>query len=405
VPKPELLAVSDALSRILADARPLAAEEASLDDSLGRVLTEDLKALRTQPPADVSAMDGYAVRATDVEKAPATLRAIGEVAAGHPFAGKVGPGEAARIFTGGLLPEGSDTVVIQEIAQRDGDRVTFSRPTAKGRNVRKKGIDFTEGQVLLRAGRRLLDRDLMVAAAMNYPRVRVHRRPKIAVFGTGDELVPPGSAPKAGEIIYSNGFALRALARKEGAETIDLGVIGDTLEAITAAVRKAREAEADVLVTTGGASVGEHDLVQRALAAEGMDLAFWRLALRPGRPMLYGRLGGMQVLGLPGNPVSSYVCSFLFLRPLIRTLAGRADAIPTREQAILGQDLAENDEREDYLRATLEAGPNGPVANPVPNQDSSLMAPLSAASCLLIRPPHAPKAATGSPCVILKFGL
>jgi len=259
--------------------------------------------------------------------------------------------------------------------------------------------------VLLRKGRRLRDRDLMVAAAMNYPRLRVHRRPKVAVFGTGDELVPPGSAPKPGEIVYSNGFGLRALARNEGADTVDLGVIGDTLQAIAAAVRKAREAQADVLVTTGGASVGEHDLVQRALTAGGMSLSFWRLALRPGRPMLYGRLGGMQVLGLPGNPVSSYVCAFLFLVPLIRMLAGRTDAILAREQAILGRDLPDNDEREDYLRATLENGPNGPVATPLPDQDSSLMVPLSAASCLLIRPARAPKAAAGSPCAILNLGL
>ena len=405
MPKAELLPVAEALSRILADAKPLPAETVGLDEALGRVLAEDLKALRTQPPADVSAMDGYAVRAADVEKSPATLNIIGEVAAGHPFAGKIGPGEAARIFTGGVLPAGSDTVVIQEIAKRDGDSVTFGKPTAKGRNVRKQGIDFNEGQVLLRKDRRLTDRDLMLAAAMNYPKLRVYRRPKVAVFGTGDELVAPGSQPKPGEIVYSNGFALRALARNEGAEVIDLDIINDTLEAITAAVRKAREAQADVLVTTGGASVGEHDLVQRALAAEGMTLSFWRLALRPGRPMLYGRLGGMQVLGVPGNPVSSYVCAFLFLVPLVRRLAGRADILPAREEAILGRDLPENDEREDYLRATLETGPDGPVATPLPNQDSSLMAPLSAASCLLIRAPVAPKAAAGSSCVILKLGL
>ena len=403
MPKAELLAVGDALAQILADASPLPAEDVSLDDSLGRVLTEDLKALRTQPPADVSAMDGYAVRGADVATAPVTLKLVGEVAAGHPFAGRVGAGQAARIFTGGVMPDGTDTVVIQELTKREGDMVAINKPTAKGRNVRNEGIDFTAGQVLLTKGHRLSDRDLMLAAAMNYPRLRVHRRPKVAVLGTGDELVPPGSAPKPGEIVYSNGYALRALAQSEGAVPIDLGVVGDRIEAITAAVRRARAEKADVLLTTGGASVGEHDLVQKALAAEGLALSFWRLALRPGRPMMYGRLGALQVLGVPGNPVSSYVCTFLFLVPLLRALAGRSDAVLARAQARLGRELPENDEREDYLRATLADGPEGMVATPLANQDSSLMAPLSAAQCLVIRPPHAPKAAAGSPCVILKL--
>ncbi len=403
--KPDLLPVADALTRILADAHPLPAEDAKLDDALGRVLTADLKALRTQPPDNVSAMDGYAVRAAGVEKAPVTLKVIGEVAAGHPFAGKIAAGQAARIFTGGVMPAGSDTVVIQELAAREAERVTFSKPTAKGRNVRLKGLDFTAGQLLLEKGRRLSDRDLMLAAAMNYPTVPVHRRPKIAVLGTGDELVPPGGAPAQGEIVYSNGYALRALVRNEGAEAIDLGVVGDTVDAIAAAVRRARSANADVLVTTGGASVGEHDLVQRALAGQGMNLSFWRLALRPGRPMMYGRLAAMQVLGAPGNPVSSYVCALLFLVPLIRHLSGRPDARLVPEAAVLGREMPANDEREDYLRATLQNGANGPIATPLPHQDSSLMAPLAGADCLLIRPAYAPQAAAGSPCVILKLGL
>jgi len=400
-----LMPVAEALARVLADAAPLPAERVPLRQAVGRVLTEDVKALRTQPPAAVSAMDGYAVRACDVANVPATLRVTGEVAAGHPFPGAVGALEAARIFTGGMMPAGADTVVIQELAARDGDRVTFAKPTAKGRNVRAEGIDFAQGGTLLRKGQRLSGRDVMLAAAMNHPALPVHRRPKVAVLGTGDELVPPGTTPKPGEIVYSNGFALLALAEGEGAESTDLGIARDRVEDIAAAVRRARDWGADILVTSGGASVGEHDLVQRALRAEGLDLSFWRVALRPGRPMMHGRLGPMQVLGVPGNPVSSYVCAFQFLVPLIRRLAGRADLTPTPEPARLGHDLPANDERADYLRALLTAGPDGPIATPLPAQDSSLMAPLAQAGCLLIREPNAPAAKAGSPCVILKLGL
>jgi molybdopterin molybdotransferase len=397
--------VAEAMQRVLAGAEPLPAELVALKDALGRVLTDDIAALRTQPPADVSAMDGYAVRAADVAQAPVTLKLTGEVAAGHPFEGVVAPGQAARIFTGGVMPAGADCVVIQEVTERKGDAVVIQKPGAAGRNIRKQGIDFTEGAVLLHKGCRLNDRDLMLAAAMNHPALRVHRRPKVAVFGTGDELVAPGSAPGPGEIVYSNGFALVALAQTQGAETLDLGIAHDRIEDIAAVVRKARDWGADVLVTSGGASVGEHDLVQRALAAEGLELSFWRVALRPGRPMMHGRLGAMQVLGVPGNPVSSYVCAFLFLVPLIRQLGGRSDVERVPEPARLGRDLPANDERADYLRATLHPGPDGLVATPVPVQDSSLMAPLARADCLVIREPHAPAASAGSPCVILKLGL
>jgi molybdopterin molybdotransferase len=332
-----LMPVAEALQRVLADARALPAETVKLNDALGRVLTENVIALRTQPPAAVSAMDGYAVRAADVATTPVTLKVTGEVAAGRPFAGQIGPGQAARIFTGGVMPTGSDTVVIQELTTRTGDSVTIQKPTAKNRNVRAQGIDFARDQVLLRKGRRLTDRDLMLAAAMNHSGLRVHRRPKAAILGTGDELVPPGSTPGPGEIVYSNGFALSALAHGEGAEVHDLGIARDRVADIVAAVRRARESSADILVTTGGASVGEHDLVQQALAAEGLNLSFWRVALRPGRPMMHGRLGDMQVLGLPGNPVSSFVCAFLFLVPLIRCLAGRQDVEQNAQARAFGR--------------------------------------------------------------------
>jgi molybdopterin molybdotransferase len=400
-----LMPVAEALRQVVAGAEPLGTETVALEDAFGRVLAADLAARRTQPPADVSAMDGYALRADDTASEPATLTIIGEVAAGHPFEGLVGPGQAARIFTGGVMPDGADCVVIQEVTEREDDRVVIKRSGIKGKNVRRKGIDFSEGQVLLARGRRLDDRDLMLAASMNYPQVEVYRRPKIAIVGTGDELVMPGTEPKPGEIVYSNGFALTALARSEGAEARDFGIARDRLDDIAAHVRRARDWGADILVTTGGASVGEHDLVRKALQAEGLDLSFWRVALRPGRPMMHGRLGRLQVLGVPGNPVSSYVCSVLFLVPLIRTLSGRSDLERPRETARLGRDLPANDEREDYLRATLSVGPDGPVATPISAQDSSLMASLSRSNCLVIRPPHAPAAAAGSSCVILKLAL
>ncbi|MGO9700433.1 MAG: gephyrin-like molybdotransferase Glp [Xanthobacteraceae bacterium] len=398
-----LLSVGEALERVLEHAAPLPAEEAPLADADGRVLAFPLKALRTQPPADVSAMDGYAVRSGDVSNAPVRLKVIGEVAAGRPFSRAVGRGEAARIFTGGVIPDGADTIVIQEQAKRLGDDVEVEKPSRKGRHIRVEGLDFKAGEVLLAAGHRLTARDLMLAAAMNHPLVPVHRRPKVALFATGDELVAPGAEPALGQIVSSNTFAIGALAREEGAEVVDLGIVGDQLDATVAAVRRARELNADILVTSGGASVGDYDLVQKAFAAEGMSLSFWRLALRPGRPLMHGRLGTMHVLGVPGNPVSAFVCGFLFLAPLLRRLGGRNDLIPATESAVLGCELPENDERADYLRSTLAAGPRGPVATPFPIQDSSMIGPLAKADCLVIREPYEPAAKSGSPCRIVKF--
>ncbi len=398
-----LLSVAEALERVLAHAAPLPAEEVPLADAAGRVLAGDLTALRTQPPADVSAMDGYAVRAADVANVPVRLKIIGEVAAGRPFAHAVGSGQAARIFTGGVIPQGADTVVIQEFTKRDGDGVEVEKSTVKGRHIRAQGLDFKAGDALLAAGHRLTARDLALAAAMNHPRVPVHRRPKIAVLATGDELVQPGTQPAPGQIVSSNSFALAALARAEGADVTDLGIVGDRLDETKAAVRRARDLGVDVLVTSGGASVGDYDLVQAAFAAEGMRLSFWKLALRPGRPLMHGRLGAIQVLGVPGNPVSAFICAFLFLVPLIRRLAGRSDLVPPTESAVLGCDLPANDERADYLRATLNEGPEGLVATPFPVQDSSMMLPLAKADCLVIREPYAPAAKAGSRCQIVKF--
>ncbi|MEA2929955.1 MAG: molybdopterin molybdotransferase [Hyphomicrobiales bacterium] len=398
-----LLSVADALARVLDGAAPLPAESVPLDEAEGRVLAEDLAARRTQPPDDVSAMDGYAVRAADVANAPARLKLIGEVAAGRPFGGTVAAGQAARIFTGGVLPKGSDTVVIQENTAREGDTVVVNAPTTRGKNVRGAGLDFRTGAVLLRKGRRLTGRDIALAAAMNYPAVPAYRQPRVAIVATGDELVRPGTDPRPGQIVHSNAFAIAAVAQRAGATPIDLGILPDRLDETIAGVRRAREAGADVLVTVGGASVGDYDLVQPALAAEGLALSFWKVAMRPGKPLLSGRLGAMRVLGLPGNPVSAYVCSVLYLVPLIRRLLGRDDAEPVTESAVLGRAVAANDERADYLRATLTRSGGNWVATPFPIQDSSMLTPLAGADCLVIRAPFAPPAEAGAPCAIVKL--
>ncbi len=401
-----LIPVSEALERVIAKAGPLPPETVPLAAAHGRVLAADLTALRTQPPADVSAMDGYAVRAADIAAAPVDLKITGEVAAGRPFAGSVHPGEAVRIFTGGVVPPGADTIVVQEHTQREDDRVRVEKATPVNKHIRRAGLDFRTGDVLLPRGRLLTGRDVTLAAATNNATLPVARRAKVAAFATGDELVMPGSEPKPGQIVYSNGYAIAALARSEGAEIVDLGIVPDRIEDTIAAIRRARASGADVLVTTGGASVGEYDLVHKAFAAEGLTLSFWKVALRPGRPLMHGLLGGMHVLGLPGNPVSAFVCAFLFLLPLLRRLAGRADLIPETESAELGIGLSANDERADYLRATLAPGPHGiPVATPLPLQDSSLMHALAKADCLVIREPFEPARRAGEACRILKLPL
>ena len=398
-----LMPVADALAAILEGSQPLPEEMAALEAAHHRVLARDLTAKRTQPPQAMSAMDGYAVRASDAATVRTKLKVIGEVAAGRPFDRALRAGEAARIFTGGVIPDGADAVIIQEDTIADGNSITITEAAAPGRHVRPAGVDFREGDVLLSAGTRLSDRDLSLAASMNYPELPVRRRPKLALLATGDELVMPGSAPGPGQIVYSNGYALRALARAEGADTIDLGVAADTMEATTSGIRRARELGADILVTTGGASVGDHDLVKTALEAEGVRIAFWKIAMRPGKPMLHGRLGAMRVVGVPGNPVSSYVCTMLFVVPLIRALSGRKTIHHVREAALLGRDIAANDLREDYLRARLEERDGALIATPVTKQDSSLLANLAAAQALLIRAPFAPAAEAGAPCEILRL--
>jgi len=400
-----LMPVDKALSLVLDGVEPLPPELIAVATAHGRVLAADIAARRTQPPSDMSAMDGYAVRAADVAQAPARLRLVGESAAGRVLETPVGPGEAARILTGGVMPPGADTVVIQENARRDGDFVVIEQGERPGRHIRRAGLDFAEGDVRLACGHRLTVRDMALAAAMNHAVLPVYRRPRVAILSTGDELVLPGAAPGPGQIVSSNGAALAAMARAEGAQALDLGIVPDRLDETVAAIRRAREWGADLLVTTGGASVGDYDLVQDALAAEGMALSFWKVALRPGKPLMHGRLGAMRVLGLPGNPVSSYVCGLLFMTPLLRALGGREPAIET-ESAVLGRDLPANDERQDYMRSQLHWRPDGAwVATPFDVQDSSMMSALAASDCLVVREPHAPAIKAGHPCTIIRLPL
>ena len=393
-----MLSVAEALARITAAFAPLPGETVGLGEALGRVLAEDVAARVTQPPTDVSAMDGYAVRAVDVaqasEAAPARLEVVGRVPAGGAVGGALGPGQAVRIFTGAPLPAGADAIVIQEDTERDGETVAVKEGAAAGAYVRPAGLDFRAGEVGLEAGRRLSARDVGLAAAMDRPWLQVHRRPRVAVLATGDEVVLPGDPRGPSQIVSSNGFSLAAFIQACGGQAIHLGIAPDDAAALETLVEGARGA--DLLVTTGGVSVGEHDLIRDALDRKGLDLDFWRIAMRPGKPLLFGRIGETPILGLPGNPVSSLVCATLFLRPAIAVMLGQETAASAPETAILGAALGANDRRQDYLRARLDTDAQGRRrALPFARQDSAMLATLAQADCLVVRAPHAPAAEAG----------
>jgi molybdopterin molybdotransferase len=396
-----LMPVAEARQRILADLPLMPSKQVSLPEAHGRVLAVDVAARVTQPPLAVSAMDGYAVRAADVVMVPANLAVIGAVPAGGLFEGEVNAGQAVRIFTGAPLPAGADAIIIQEDTERDGDKVTVTEGVKTGRNVRRAGLDFAEGDVLLTAGTVLSARDIGLAAAMNHPWLQVRRRPRVALLATGDEIHLPGEKIGSTGIISSNTFALEGLIRAAGGEPVTLGIAVDDREQIRALAENALGT--DMLVTTGGASVGEHDLVKDALADLGLELDFWQIAMRPGKPLMSGRLGAMPMLGFPGNPVSSMVCGILFLMPALAQMLGTGQTEPVRDTAVLGIDLEENDRREDYLRATLAHEGGRLVATPFEKQDSSMFSRLAAADCLLIRPPHAPAAKAGDTVDIVRL--
>jgi molybdopterin molybdotransferase len=401
-----MISVEEALARVLASAdMPVSEERVPLDLAHGRVLARDIRALRTQPPFANSAMDGYALRTDDTTKVSAVLTVIGESAAGRAFDGVVGPGQATRIFTGAPMPDGADAIVIQEDVRRNGDRISLAVPVSAGDNLRPVGLDFQEGEALLTAGHRLTPRDVALAAAANHADLKVRRGVRVAILATGDELVAPGGTLGPGQIVASNNFAVAGVVTACGGVAMDLGVAADTMKALERGIMRARGLEADVLVTLGGASVGDYDLVQRALVEAGMELGFWRIAMRPGKPLMYGHLGALRVLGLPGNPSSSMVCAILFLRPLLRALHGEPDAGGDPSQpGRLGADVPPNGVRQDYVRASLARDPNGIlIATPAASQDSSLVKVMAHADGLLIRTPHAKAAKAGDPCRVITF--
>ncbi len=395
-----LLPIDEAHQRILDGIAPVESESVDLLAAIDRVLAAPITARLTQPPFNASAMDGYGVRASDVATAPATLRLIGESNAGGPYAGEVGPGEAVRIFTGASLPHGADTVVIQENTTRSGDQVTVTEAAMSGANIRLAGGDFCSGDLLLPEGRLLDASAVTLAAAGGHDKLSVRHRPRVAILATGDELVEPGDTLAPGQIISSNPYGLAAMVRHFGGDPKLLGIARDSIEDLRAKLDEA--GDADVLITIGGASVGDRDLVKPALEAHGMTLDFWRVAIRPGKPMLFGRRGPMRILGLPGNPLSCLIAARIFLVPLLFKLLGRTDDPSQLRAAVLTHDVAANSSRQHYMRAMLTDGPAGlPRVTALKIQDSAHMSALVAANALIVRAPHAPQAAAGEVVSVL----
>jgi len=398
-----MISVEEAQHRLIAPLKPLGAEQVALTDAFGRVLAEAVVARRTQPPWPVSAMDGYAMRASDLAEIPARLKVVGAVPAGQAYDGTVKPGEAVRIFTGAPVPDGADCVVIQEDTARGGDTVEIRAATTTGRNIRPAGLDFRAGEIGLPAGQRLSARDVGFAAAMNRPWLLVHRRPHVAILPTGDEVVMPGDPVGPNQIVSSNSIALAALVTECGGVPIQLAIAPDDNSALQRIAAGA--SGVDLLLTTGGASVGDHDLVRDALGATGLELDFWTVAMRPGKPLIVGRFRDTPMIGLPGNPVSTLVCGLLFAKPAIERLSGLAGTAEAPIRARLAAPLKANDRRQDYLRARLRRAADGTlVAEAFAKQDSSMISLLARAGCLIIRPPNAAAAPAGDWVDILPLG-
>lgn len=398
-----MISVAEAYAKVAAGITPLPSEIVPIDRALGRVLAEPAAARLSMPPADVSSMDGYALRAADTIPAPDIFYRIGESAAGHGFDGFVDTSQAVRIFTGAPMPRGADAVVMQEDCEVEDDRITVKVRVDPGNFVRPAGMDFKQGEILLHPGQVLSARDIGLLASMNVPQVAVARRPRVALLATGDELARPGDALRPGQIINSNAYTLAAMVRVFGGEPLDLGIALDTEASL--ADRLADFKGADLLVTMGGASVGDYDLVGKALGKEGFNLGFHKVAMKPGKPLIFGHIHGVPVLGVPGNPVSAAVTAFLFLRAAMRLLQGLPAGIEPTQWARLACDASANGPRQEYLRARRETAADGQMAlRPFEAQDSALLALLCQADVLIVRPPHAPAARAGDMVPYLPFG-
>jgi molybdopterin molybdotransferase len=389
-----MLSIAEAHARVVAAFEALPAETVSVAEAAGRVLAVAPSARLTQPPSDLSAMDGYAVRAEDVPAAPSTLTLVGQAPAGGSYDHALMPGQTVRIFTGGPLPMGADSIVIQEDTEAKGDQITILEAPRIGRHVRKAGLDFSTGDTPLAPGRTLTTRDAALAAAMNHPWLSVHRKPRVAILSTGDELVMPGEPVGRNQIVSSSGIAVAALVRGWGGEPTLFDIARDDAQLIQD--RIAAGAQHDMLITLGGASVGDHDLVQAALKAQGFTMDFWRIAMRPGKPLMFAAKDRARVLGLPGNPVSTMVCALLFLKPAIDRMLGQPGDIAASVPASLAVDVKENDQRQDYVRSKLTRGAGGTLTvEPHKLQDSSMLSVLAWCDALMIRPPHDPARKAG----------
>lgn len=396
-----LLSVDEARGRILDGVEPVTAETVDLFAAPGRVLASSVASLRTQPPFDVSAMDGYAVRGADVAQLPATLTVVGEAAAGNGYDGAVAAGEAVRIFTGAPVPPGADAIVIQENTERNAHSVIVRDGVPEAGHLRQRGIDFADGDALLDAGQRLTSRDVTLAAAMGHAGLSVRRRPSVAIVATGDELVLPDQPVGTDQIVCSNPFGIAAMVEGAGGKADFLGIAKDDRNDLAAHFKRARDM--DVLVTVGGASVGDHDLVAPVLEDLGMSLDFWRIAMRPGKPLMFGRLGETLVIGLPGNPVSSLICTRIFVLPLIAALLGRPQETDRLLSARAAVAMAANGPRQHYMRAKSHDDGGEWCVAPVASQDSSLLAPLAEADVLIVRPPHDPAVSAGDQVQVLRM--
>jgi molybdopterin molybdotransferase len=393
-----MISVEEAQQRIASAFKPIDSEEMDLAHLAGRVLAEDVIAHTDQPPVPISSMDGYAVRLADGD---APRMVIGTAPAGHPFKGRLGTGEAVRIFTGGVIPDGADAIVIQEEVDLEGENVHFNADALHPDFIRAAGLDFRAGNVLAPKGKRVTARDLALLAAGDIDSAKVRRRPRVAIASIGDELSRPGEPRQPGGIAASSGYGLAAMIQAWGGAPCDFGILADNAQEIATVA----DADAELVVTLGGVSVGDHDLVQKALGSRDFELDFWKVAMRPGKPLIFGRLGATPLLGMPGNPVSTLVCAILFLRPAIDAMLGTAKAtcsLPQRFKcgcrslnARLRRELPANDSRQSYLRARMSQE-NGEVwVDAFEVQDSSMLSVLAQADALIVRPPNAPAAKPG----------